>query len=136
MRSPFPRLQALALAAGIVVAVILGAGNGLPGIVRALSGAGEHVCTCSSGGSHASCPVCSHALQAPSRSRLPAVDGVPCGDRGVAFGPMGEVATIPSALVDLVPAVNVIAAASIAPVAPPDRNVEPVTPPPRSALPG
>jgi len=136
MRSLLTRLHALALAAGIVVAVILGGGNGLPGIVWALSGAGEHVCTCASGGSHASCPVCNHALQERSRSHLPAVDGLPCGDRRIAAGPMGEEATIPQALVRLVPAVSGVAAASADPIGPPDRDLEPVTPPPRSALPG
>jgi hypothetical protein len=136
MRSLLPRLHALALAAGIVVAVILGGGNGLPGIVWALSGAGEHVCTCASGGSHASCPVCNHALQERSRSHLPSVDGLPCGDRRIAGGPMGEVATLQHARVHLVPAVSGVAAASADPVSLPDRDLEPVTPPPRSALPG
>jgi hypothetical protein len=131
-----PALHALALAAGVVVAMMLGGGNGLPGLVWALSSADAHVCTCSSGGSHASCPVCNHALQAPSRSHRPSVDGLPCGDRRVAAAPVGQLATLPPALLELPSVDGRVAAAIAAPAAPADRHCEPVTPPPRSALPG
>jgi hypothetical protein len=134
--SRLPRLHAIAVAASVVVALMLGGGSGLPGVVWALSGAGAHVCTCSSGGSHASCPVCSHALQAPSHSHAPSVDGMPCGDRRLAAGPMGEPAMLPPSLVELVPVVDRVAPVPATGVDPPFCPREPATPPPRTALPG
>jgi hypothetical protein len=134
--SRLPRLHALAVAASVVIALMMGGGNGLPGLVWALSASDAHVCTCASGGSHASCPVCSHALQAPSHSRAPSVDGMPCGDRRLAAGPMGELATLPPSLVDLVPVVDRVPALPATGVDPPLCHREPATPPPRTALPG
>jgi|SRR5580698_8096985 hypothetical protein len=136
MRTLLSRLHAVAAAAWLVVALMLAGGNGLPGLVWALSGADTHVCTCASGGSHASCPVCSHALRAPSHSRAPSVDGLPCGDRRVASAVSGELATLPPSFVDLVPVLQGVAAIRVDRAEPPDHPLEPATPPPRSALPG
>jgi hypothetical protein len=65
---------------------VLAAGSGLGGWVSALSGPPAHVCTCTSGGTHARCPVCNPSLGRQSRSLLPIVDGTPCGERSFALG--------------------------------------------------
>jgi hypothetical protein len=141
MRIGLPRLRAVAAAVwaalALTLALMLGGGNGLPGLVRTLADADAHVCTCATGGSHASCPVCNHALQAsPRTSGSPSVQGLPCGDRGVAAAAVGELATLPPSLVSVVPVARRLAALTAEGLAPPDRLLEPATPPPRSAHPG
>lgn len=86
-RLPFVRLVIVALVA------MLGAGSGLSGLVRALAPS-EHVCTCVSGGSHASCPVCNPALGRRTHSHSCAIDGVPCGERGGAIQVAGDPAVV------------------------------------------
>ncbi|HXX69363.1 MAG TPA: hypothetical protein VEK07_19415 [Polyangiaceae bacterium] len=73
--APLPLLRGIVA----VLVMLLGAGNGLSGLVRAFAPR-EHVCTCASGGSHASCPVCNPSLGRKTSSRLSTVDGVPCGE--------------------------------------------------------
>jgi hypothetical protein len=73
---------------GVLLAALmltLGSGVGLPGLVRAMTTASSHVCTCASGGTHSSCPVCNASL--PNRGSLVlAIEGVPCGERPNALG--------------------------------------------------
>ncbi len=115
-----------------VLAVMLGCGNGLPGIVRTVIGT-EHVCTCASGGSHASCPVCNPSLR-EGRPPAPALEGVPCGD--------GRLATVVAADPAVIPVPCAVVAASVSGIevpqpvagAPPEQFVQPSTPPPRFAL--
>jgi hypothetical protein len=130
------RLHALAVAASVVAAVVLAAGNGLPGLVSALSSSASHVCTCSTGGSHASCPVCNHTLGASPRSERPSVDGAPCGDRRVAAGALADPVLAAPQFVVLAAIEQPRLARAGAPHAPPPRHVEPATPPPRDAQPG
>jgi hypothetical protein len=129
------RLHALAVAASVVVALMLAGGNGLPGLVRVLSQSNAHVCTCSTGGSHASCPVCNHALRT-SRSPIPAFSGVPCGDRQIAAGAVGDPALPGLSFALLVGPAPALTVPAEVPASPPHRDVEPATPPPRSVLPG
>jgi hypothetical protein len=139
MHAVVQRLHALAALASVIVALVLAAGDGLPGLVQALASTDVHVCTCSTGGSHASCPVCSHALGASRsepRSGLDSFDGVPCGDRRVAAGALGDPA-LPAASFVLLPAgEQACLGHAVAMRSPPPRHVEPATPPPRDALPG
>jgi hypothetical protein len=118
-----------------ILVAMLAAGRGLPGLVEALHGPVAHVCTCATGGDHATCPVCNPSLTAPGRPHsqaAPAAQGVPCGDPRVAVGVPGEVSTLPSPLVAVAPA----SAWARAPRAqsPPVEQIrpEPATPPPRS----
>ena len=114
-----------------ILALMLGAGRGLPGLVAALSGSTTHVCTCASGGDHASCPVCNATLSEPRRSRRPAAEGVPCGDRRVAVGTPGEASTLPAPLLAVVPARGWLGAPRAANVDIEQVILEPSTPPPR-----
>jgi hypothetical protein len=63
-----------------VIVTVLGCGRGLPGILHGIVGA-RHECTCASGGTHAACPVCNPSLSRERRSRTPAIDGLPCGEK-------------------------------------------------------
>jgi hypothetical protein len=115
-----------------VLAMMLGCGNGLPGIVRTVVGT-EHVCTCASGGSHSSCPVCNPSLH-EARSRTPTLEGVPCGEGRFAVGAGPDVAVIPATC-----AVSVALVSGTYPFpgssgTPPDQFVQPSTPPPRFTL--
>jgi hypothetical protein len=126
----FPLALAIALA---VVASVLGAGRGLPGLTLALRGADAHVCTCASGGDHATCPICNGSLREHRPSRRPAADAIPCGDPRVTIGAPSEVSTLAAPLLGL--------ARPYAWVARPLRQrssvqqiiLEPSTPPPRAA---
>jgi hypothetical protein len=117
-----------------VVALTLAAGGGLPGLVLALAGPSTHVCTCASGGNHATCPVCNPSLGEHRGSSAPAAQGVPCGDPRVAIGAAGEPSTLPSLLLGVAPAGAWVRAPR------PQRTdvdqviAEPATPPPRSPL--
>jgi hypothetical protein len=136
MHAVVQRLRVLAVLASVIVGLLLAGGNGLPGLVQALASTEAHVCTCSTGGSHASCPVCSHALGASSRSDRPSFDGVPCGDRRVAAGALGDPA-LPAASFVVLPAGELTRLAHAGGTrSPSPRHVEPATPPPRDALPG
>lgn len=118
----------------IVVALIamLGAGNGLSGWVRAIA-TSEHVCTCASGGDHASCPICNPALGRRAHSGALAVDGVPCGQRHGSIQVAGEPLLVsPPALLAPCPFERACAP-GIAPDRPSDVAPEPTTPPPRIA---
>jgi hypothetical protein len=77
-----------------ILVAMLASGSGLPGLVRALSGASAHVCTCASGGTHASCPVCSPPSRDHRSSRSPEAEGVPCGGRTVNGIAAGEPSTL------------------------------------------
>jgi hypothetical protein len=119
------------------VGVVLACGSGLPGLVRALSGFSSHVCTCAMGGSHASCPVCSHALanegpaSGDNAAGDPQADGAPCGDKRVAVGAAVEPGVLPAALVSVAPAGEPLPAPRAEPLPPPSPVFEPATPPPR-----
>jgi hypothetical protein len=129
-------MRQVALRLRIVLAILIAmvaAGKGLPGIVEALHGASAHVCTCASGGDHATCPVCNPPLAEHSRSFAPAARGVPCGDPRVAVGAPGEASPLPAPLLGLAPGAVWIRAPR------PERIViepvisEPATPPPRTS---
>ena len=79
----------------LLVALILalGSGAGLPGLVRAMAATSNHVCTCTSGGAHSSCPICNPSLH--ERDPVSAIDGVPCGERPTALGDACEPAIAP-----------------------------------------
>jgi hypothetical protein len=133
MRQVAKRFRLALVIALAAVAAILAAGRGLPGLTLALQGSAAHVCTCASGGDHATCPVCNGSLREPSRSREPAAHPVPCGDPRVAIGSPADVSTLSSPLAAL--------ARPDAWVAVPRRErsdvkqvfAEPSTPPPRVA---
>ncbi len=134
-----PEMRSAALPVRFVIAalvLLLGAGSGLSGLVRALGATSAHVCTCASGGSHASCPVCNQALQAPSRSRAPVVDGLPCGDRRIGTVASTDPVTLPTPSVGLSPCVARVDMPHLDDLDPVIRFVDPPTPPPRIALPG
>jgi hypothetical protein len=131
------RTRAVSLVAVIVAAlvVMLGCGSGLPGIVRTLAGVGaDHVCTCVSGGSHASCPVCNPALRHEGRSRAPALEGVPCGEGRLAMEAAVDPAVIPESRVVKPASPTGVDGPHALSVAPDDAFIEPWTPPPRSTL--
>ena len=88
-RRPAPWIR---IVLGALVLTI-GFGVGLPGIARALAQTRNHVCTCASGGAHASCPVCNHSL-ASRRSGVIEVNGVPCGDRPLGIGDARDLAVV------------------------------------------
>jgi hypothetical protein len=140
MRTVLSRLHAVALAAYVALALVgslmMGAGNGLPGLVQALSGTDGHVCTCASGGSHASCPVCNHATGASTGSRLASAQGVPCGDHRVVAAASCDPGTLPAPFVALAQVVRRVDTPLADEARAPERHVEPATPPPRIALPG
>jgi hypothetical protein len=117
--------------ASLVVA--LGSGSGLPGLVRALAPPVGHVCTCASGGSHGSCPVCNGSHLA-TPSRLCALRGVPCGEDRLGLGVGCELGVLPGAGEDPRPAFERAGPACQADLAPELAFVEPATPPPRLAL--
>jgi hypothetical protein len=134
-----PPMRALSAHSQLLITALilmLAAGNGLSGIVRVLAATDGHVCTCASGGSHASCPVCSHALGTPSRSRLPIVDGRPCGDRHPGTMAACAPVTLPAPSITMAPRIARLNMPAIEQVDGPDRSLEPATPPPRIALPG
>jgi hypothetical protein len=114
-----------------ILALMLGAGRGLPGLVTALSGTATHVCTCASGGDHASCPVCNAKLSEHRRSHRPAAEGVPCGDPRVAVGTPGESSTLPAPLLAIAPARVWVAAPRAEKSEIELVFLEPSTPPPR-----
>ncbi len=131
------RTRAVSLVAVVVAALVmmLGCGNGLPGIVRTLAGVGvDHVCTCVSGGSHASCPVCNPALRREGRSRAPALEGVPCGEGRLAMEVAVDPAVIPESRVAKPASPTGVDSPPAVSVAPDDAFIEPWTPPPQSAL--
>jgi hypothetical protein len=115
-----------------LLVAVLACGSGLPGLVLALTDAKAHVCTCASGGSHASCPVCNKTLVDEQHSPGPRVDGVPCGDRRVATGVACDPGVLPAAFVGA-PPIRAYLRAPRAGCAPEEqRFLEPATPPPRS----
>jgi hypothetical protein len=127
-RAPIPLLRLLVAA----VVAVLACGSGLPGLVRTLGEASAHVCTCASGGSHASCPVCNKSLVDEERSPGPRVDGTPCGDGQVATGFACDPGVLPAAFVGA-PPIRAYLRAPRAGCAPEEqRFLEPATPPPRS----
>ena len=116
-----------------IVVAMLAAGRGLPGLVTALSGSTTHVCTCASGGDHASCPVCNATANENRRSPRPAAQGVPCGDPRVAVSAPGEVSTLPAPVLAVAPASAWVGA--VRPAKPDIEQIilEPSTPPPRGS---
>jgi hypothetical protein len=121
---------AIALA---MVASVLALGRGLPGITLALRGPATHVCTCASGGDHATCPICNAPLTEHRRALRPAAHGVPCGDPRVAIGTPGEVSTLPSPLLALAPPDRWLERARPQSSDAKQVILEPSTPPPRRA---
>jgi hypothetical protein len=121
--------------AAAVVALMLAAGPGLSGLVRTVSGANEHVCTCASGGSHASCPVCSHSLRtrSQSHSKEPVADGTPCGDPRIGVVAGREPGAPPPSFALVAPRVTRLAAPRFEQDDLDERFLEPATPPPRFA---
>ncbi len=130
MRPQTPAAWLRIVLAALIVS--LGGGAGLPGIVRALTPAHAHVCTCASGGTHASCPVCNHSVH-DARSRVVEVNGVPCGDGPTAIAGAHDCAFV-VAQWDRLPIgfVRACATRDVA-VAPHTPSPEPPTPPPRIA---
>ncbi len=109
----------------------LGSGVGLPGIVRAMAPAQQHVCTCANGGNHDSCPVCNGTENV--RSRHARVSGVPCGERLITFGGAAEPAVVQApGCVFAAPFERVDSAHDIM-RAPDTVFAKPTTPPPRLA---
>jgi len=123
--------SARVLVAMLVVLAPLGLGPATGAIARVL-GSVDHTCTCASGGTHASCPVCNPSLRGEGRSRVPALQGTPCGEGRLAVPttPLppgvlpGELALEAPALEESLPS------PPIARLRPADRDGPP-TPPPR-----
>lgn len=132
MRALVRTIHSLVPLIAILIAMVA-SGSGLPGLVRALSTTPTHVCTCASGGSHASCPVCNPASHDGRRSREPAADGAPCGERGVPMVAVSEpgAPTAPFQCALVVAVRQRIVVPERRDVE--DRPAEPETPPPRSA---
>jgi hypothetical protein len=129
------RTRTLALWLRVVLAALimaLGSGAGLPGLVRALASTQSHVCTCASGTSHSACPVCSPSLR-DTRSRFPAVDGVPCGERRTANVLGCELGVVPLSSALSVLSFEPANVAREVTLSPDTAFAEPPTPPPRLA---
>ena len=116
-----------------ILVVMLAAGRGLPGIVSALHAEPSHVCTCASGGDHASCPVCNKTLDEKRPSTHVEARGVPCGNGRVLAIADGEVVTLPAPVAIVARRLERLPAPSARPVSIPQVVREPATPPPRSA---
>jgi hypothetical protein len=116
-----------------ILVVMLAAGRGLPGIVSALHAEPSHVCTCASGGDHASCPVCNRTLTEHRRSSRPEASGIPCGTGRLAVTASGDVGTLPGAVGCAVRPVERVAALRAPDLAIGEVLLEPATPPPRLA---
>jgi hypothetical protein len=112
---------------------VLGAGAGLGGFVRAMTGTSEHVCTCATGGTHATCPVCNPQLHDERRSTVPAFDGVPCGDRLGAVQAAVDPGVLPAPWLGPAPAVETCPVADDASAQPDTPTFAPALPPPRTA---
>lgn len=129
------RARSLACWLRVVLAALIiamGCGAGLPGIARALAAARAHVCTCASGGTHASCPVCNRSLGS-GRSRVTEVDGVPCGERPSAIDRACDLAVVREPGDLLVTRFVRLGARRDVLASPHTALSEPPTPPPRSA---
>ncbi len=129
-------MRALVSSLRLVVAILvtmLAAGNGLAGIERALGDAAAHVCTCASGGDHASCPVCNPTLTEHHRSSRPVAEGAPCGTGRIATTASNEVTTLPSPLVGVASHVERVDAPRAQGLVMEQAFLEPAIPPPRSA---
>jgi hypothetical protein len=130
-------MRALALRLNLVVVLLvamLAAGRGLQGLVHVLRGAETHVCTCATGGDHASCPVCNRALREEPRSTMPAAQGVPCGrDIGMVAVAGAEASTLPAPVAALARPFVRSPAPGLESAAERDVVLEPATPPPRRA---
>jgi hypothetical protein len=129
MRALVSHLQ---IVAAILIAM-LAMGRGLPGIVSALRDAPSHVCTCASGGDHASCPVCNKTLEEHRASPCPEAKRVPCGNGHVADAASGEVVTLPAPVALVARSLEKLDAPSARYVVIRQFLLEPATPPPRSA---
>jgi len=112
---------------------VLAAGAGLGGFVRAMTGPSEHVCTCATGGTHATCPVCNPKLHEERRSTVPALDGAPCGDQLGAVQAAVDPGVLPAPWLGPAPAVETTRVPEAARAAPDAPALTPATPPPRPA---
>jgi hypothetical protein len=129
-------MRQVAMRFQLVVAMVVAmpaAGRGLPGLVEAIRGPATHVCTCASGGDHASCPVCNGALTERRPSPHAVAEGVPCGDSRTALSAPGDVGTLPAVPGDVAPASVWGRASSPQGITVDDVIPEPTTPPPRHA---
>lgn len=115
-----------------VLVAVLTAGAGLGGFVRAFAGTPEHVCTCATGGTHASCPVCNPKLREEKRSAAPAFDGVPCGDGAGAVQTAADPGVLPAPWLAPAPAIERSVTARPLLALHGRLVIEPPTPPPRS----
>jgi hypothetical protein len=128
-------MRALVSHLQVVVAILvamLALGKGLPGIVSTVHDAHSHVCTCASGGDHASCPVCNRTL-VEHRSSRPAAQGTPCGKGHVGDAASGEVVILPAPAAPVARPLERLEAPAARTVAIRQVSLEPSTPPPRSA---
>lgn len=129
-------MRTLALRFNLVVVVLvamLATGRGLPGFVQAARADQTHVCTCATGGDHASCPVCNPALAEQPYSSAPAVRGVPCGGSNVVDLAAGEASTLPRPIFALARPFVRLAVPHLVSPAERDILIEPAIPPPRRA---
>jgi hypothetical protein len=135
MRALVLRLHLVAVAVAAILVAMLAMGRGLPGIVRALQAERSHVCTCATGGDHASCPVCNGTIASGEHRRSSSAEakGVPCGEGRFAVTACGEPGTLPSAIGVVLGRVERVDAPRTPGIAVPDVLLEPATPPPRSA---
>jgi hypothetical protein len=135
MRAMRALVSHLQIVAAVLVAM-LAMGRGLPGIVSAVVDSPSHVCTCASGGDHASCPVCNRSLleQPASASSHVEAKGVPCGRaHGVGAMADGEVVILPAAAAVVRPLLASGEAIPSRYVSILQLSLEPATPPPRVA---
>jgi hypothetical protein len=115
--------------AALVAVLALGAGLG--GFVHAWGGSAAHVCTCASGGTHATCPVCNPRLHEGLRSSVPAFDGAPCGDPKSALDVALQSGVLPAPWLALPPALELSTATLALDSVVEAPFLEPAIPPPR-----
>src|SRR5260370_13349366 len=82
---------------------VLACAGGLAGVARALGAANAHTCSCTSGGTHASCPVCNPRLHERRSAPEPVIDGLRCGDGRHGLGGAIDPGFLPAPLAGIAP---------------------------------